>query len=96
MNLTTKTLKYRVHVSQLSLQCFPSFFLSLLSEKIKAHFFRKFFHVTLKNSYFEFGVEIRKKTRVKILFGFITYRQKRLCKVLNSNYTGCIKIDFFS
>ena len=24
-----------------------------------------------------------------------TYRQKRHCKVLNSNYTGCIKIKVF-
>ena len=60
VNLTTKTSKYRVDVSQLSLQCFPSFLLSLLSKKSKHIFFRKFFHVTFKNSYFEFGVKIEK------------------------------------
>ena len=61
VNLTTKTSKYRVDVSQLSLQCFLSFLLSLLSKKSKHIFFRKFFHVTLKNSYFLFWVEIWQK-----------------------------------
>ena len=66
VNLTTKTSKYRVDVSQLSLQCFLSFLLSLLSKKSKHIFFRKFFHVTLKNSYFEFGVEIAKNAPTKV------------------------------
>ena len=66
VNLTTKTSKYRVDVSQLSLQCFPSFLLSLLSKKSKHIFFRKFFHVTLKNSYFLFGVEIWQKRSYKV------------------------------
>jgi hypothetical protein len=61
VNLTTNTSKYRVDVSQLSLQCFVSFLLRLLSKKSKHIFFRKFFHVTLKNSYFLFWVEIWQK-----------------------------------
>jgi hypothetical protein len=46
--------------SQLSFE--PTF------EKIEAHFFRKFFQVTLKNSYFEFGVEIEKRAPLEFLF----------------------------
>jgi hypothetical protein len=70
VNLTTKTPKYRVDVSQLSLQCFPSFLLGLLSKKSKYIFFRKFFHVTFKNSYFEFWVKIEKNgsSEVSICF----------------------------
>ena len=66
VNLTTKTSKYRVDVSQLSLQCFLSFLLSLLSKKLKHICFQKFFHVTLKNSYFEFGVKIAKNRNCKV------------------------------
>ena len=43
LNLTTKTSKYRLDVSQLSHQCFTGFFLSLLSKKSKHFFFRNFF-----------------------------------------------------
>ena len=57
-NLTTKTSKYHLEVSQFSDQCFCGFLLILLSKKSKHIFFRKFFHVTFKNLYFEFGVEI--------------------------------------
>ena len=71
-NLTTKTSKFRHAVSQLSLQCFLSFLLSLLSKKSKHIFFRKFFHVTLKNSYFEFGVEIEKNDSPWV---FVRFRQ---------------------
>jgi hypothetical protein len=40
--LTTKTSKYRLDVSQLSLQCYPSFLLSLLSKKSR-HIFSEIF-----------------------------------------------------
>jgi hypothetical protein len=40
--------------------------LSLLSKKSKHIFFRKFFHVTLKNSYFLFGAEIWQKPTYKV------------------------------
>jgi hypothetical protein len=65
VNLTTKTSKYRVDVSQLSLQCFPSFLSILPSKKSKHIFFRKFFHVTLKNSYL--GSKLQKNAAVKFL-----------------------------
>jgi hypothetical protein len=49
-----------------NLSRFPSFLLSLLSKKSKLIFFRKFFHVTLKNSYFLFVVEIWQKRLYKV------------------------------
>jgi hypothetical protein len=70
VNLTTKTSKYRVEVSQLSLQCFLSFLFGLLLKKSKHIFCRKLFPVTLKNSYFEFGVEIAKKRLCKVSICF--------------------------
>ena len=42
-NLTTKTSKYHLDVSQLSDQCFRGFLLGLLSKKSKHIFFEKFF-----------------------------------------------------
>jgi hypothetical protein len=70
VNLTTQTSKYRVDVSQLSLQCFPSFLLSLISKNQSKFFFEIFFHVTLKNSYFEFGIEIKQKRSYEVFVCF--------------------------
>ena len=57
-NLTTKTWKFHLDVSQFSDQCFCGFLLIILSKKSKHIFFLKLFHVTFKNLYFEYGVEI--------------------------------------
>ena len=50
LTLTTPTSKYHLDVRESSDQCFTGFLLRLI-EKIKAHFFRKLFHVTLNKSY---------------------------------------------
>jgi hypothetical protein len=42
LNLTTRTLKYHLDVSQLSDQCFRSFLLSLLTKKSKHFLFENF------------------------------------------------------
>jgi hypothetical protein len=48
-NLTPKTSKYHLDVSQLSDQCLNSFLLRLLTKKSKHFFFRKFSRGSLKN-----------------------------------------------
>jgi hypothetical protein len=56
VNLNTKTSKYRVDVNQLARQYYPGFLLRLFWKQI------------MKNSYFEFGVEIEKAAPLEFLF----------------------------
>jgi hypothetical protein len=69
VNLTTKTSKYRVDVSQLSFQCLPSFLLSLF-EKIEAHFLSEFFPRDLEKFIFRVWGRNCKKRRCKVSFSF--------------------------
>ena len=70
VNLISKTRKYRVDVSQLCLQCYPGFLLSLLLKKSKHIFLRECFHLTLKNLNFEFRFEILQKRSSEVTFCF--------------------------
>jgi hypothetical protein len=59
-NLTSKTSKYYLDVSQLSDQCYSGFLLSLPT-KNRSTFFRNFSLGSPKKSYFEFEIEISKR-----------------------------------
>jgi hypothetical protein len=93
-NLTTETSKYHLDVSQLSDQCFRGFLFSLLSKKSKQIFFRKIFTRKSNLGGDRFYDEQSPKTVVYRIFEkkYSTYQQKRSRKVLNTNYTGDVKI----
>ena len=78
VNLTTKTSKYRVEVSQLSLQCFSSFLLSLLSKNRSTFFFGNFFTWPWKIHIFCLGSKLKKR----LLRSFYLFRAT-LCKNLS-------------
>ena len=69
-NLTTKTPKYRIDLSQISLQCSPGFRSNLLSKKSKPIIFRKFFQMTSKYHNSVFKLENGNKWIVFFIMGF--------------------------
>ena len=68
VNLTTKTSKYRIDVSQLSLQCYLGFLISLLSKKPKHIFVQKHFQGLWKIQILSLGSKFDKKVPMKFLF----------------------------